>query len=280
MSVVNLNAIWLMMVRGWPVALDYLAQSWRLYSGFGRSHHWERSFWRRDLQIPSKPIAEIFPEVDFSVSTELFYPMPRALGIATQELAVLCKVIRHMQPKRVVEFGTAEGRTAVNIANQLPPDGELITIDLFEIPGQNDVGYFYWNHPVRAKIKQLLGGVAAWDSRSCKASAEIVFLDACDLLPGLAAEVYQAFSVVKPGGVIFRHDYGSGRGVTGFWNWLAERLPIRHIEGTSLLCLRVDNEEYGKMLEILRDPVIQSSVEMMDCDSGRESPDQPEVLIQ
>lgn len=37
---------------------------------------------------------------------------------------------------------------------------------------------------------------------------------------------FQPFSVVKPGGVIFRHDYGSAKGPTRFWDWLTQDLPV------------------------------------------------------
>lgn len=128
----------------------------------------------------------------------------------------------------------------------------LPTLDFPPIPGQNDVGYFYWEQPLKSKIKQIFSGVDAWDSSAYRASAEIVFCDACDQLPGLAAEAAQAFSIIKPGGVIFRHDYGSAQGPTHFWNEIGKELPVRHLEGTTLLCLRVSTPEiYDKMQKML-----------------------------
>ena len=258
----NLNAIALLFQNGWSAAIGYVTQSYRLYSGFGMPYHWEKLPWWRDRDIPSKTVEELFPEIDFTRSAELLFPMPRHIGISTQELNVLSKVVCHLRPKKVVEFGTAEGRTAVNIANQLPQDGEIITLDFAPIPGKNDVGYFYWEQPVKAKIKQVFCGVGAWDSRPYRASVEIVFCDACDLMPGIAAEVFQAFSVVKPGGVIFRHDYGSVRAVTVFWNWLACELPIFNIQGTTLLCLRVDSETYEKTQTLLSLPILRNAIEI------------------
>jgi O-methyltransferase len=192
----------------------------------------------------------------------MLFPMQRDLGVSTQELNILNKVVGHFRPQKVVEFGTAEGRTAVNIAMQLPPDGEIITLDLPPVPGKNEVGYFYWDHPVKSKIKQVFCGVGTWDSKPHRQSAEVVFCDACDLMPGIAAEVYQAFSVVKPGGIIFRHDYGTVKATTIFWNWLARELPVWNIQDTTLLCLRADPETYSKMLALLRHPVISNSVEI------------------
>jgi O-methyltransferase len=242
-----------------------VAHSYRLYSGFGRPHLWDRLPWRRDLDIPVRPVEELFPEIDFTRSAELLFPMPRNLGVSTQELNVLTKVVGHLQPKKVVEFGTAEGRTAVNIANYLPADGEIVTLDMPPVPG-NKVGCFYWEQPVKSKIKQVRCGVGTWNSGPHLASAEVVFCDACDLMPGIAAEVFQAFSVVKRGGVIFRHDYGTVRATTVFWNWLARELPIFNIEGTTLLCLKVDSETYGKTQALLSHPILRNSVEIPSVD--------------
>jgi hypothetical protein len=265
----NFNVLRVMFQNGWKTALEFVVQSYRLYSGFGRPTHWERLPWLHDLKVPRKPVEELFPEIDFTRSTELLFPMPRDLGISTQELNVLSKVVEYLQPRKVVEFGTAEGRTAVNIANHLPSDGELITLDLTPIPGKNEVGFFYWGQPAKVKIKQVFCGVSAWDSKQHRASAEMVFCDACDLLPGMAAEVFQAFSIVKPGGVIFRHDYGYVRGVTLFWNWLARELPVFSIEGTTLLCLRMDTNTYSKAQSFLSHPLLRKSIEIPPGDPGK-----------
>lgn len=82
-------------------------------------------------------------------------------------------------------------------------------------------------------------------------------------MPGLAAEAYQAFSVVKPGGVILRHDYSTAAGPTRFWDWLACDLPIFQIEGTVMLCLRVDSEQvYKKTQALLQHPLLKDSVHL------------------
>jgi len=261
LSSLNVNTLRVLLRNGPSTALSFARYSYRLYSGFGMPHLWQRLPWRDNLEIPSRKIDQLFPEIDFSRSPEVLFPFPRDLGVLPQELIVLNKVTSHLQAKRVVEFGTAEGRTALNIAAHLPPDGEIITLDFPPIPGKNDVGFFYWDQTQKTKIRQVFASVDAWDSRPYRASAEIVFCDACDLLPGLAAEAYQAFSLIKPGGVIFRHDYSTAEGPTKFWNWLATQLPIAHIEGTFLLCLRVDSEEVYKTTQsLLEHPLLKNSV--------------------
>jgi len=101
---------------------------------------------------------------DSTRSPELLYPFPRELGILPHELMILSHVVRFLQPRRVIEFGTAEGRTALNLALHVPLNGEVITLDSPPIPGKNDVGYFYWEQPLTSKIKQVFSGVEDWDS--------------------------------------------------------------------------------------------------------------------
>ena len=248
----NLNALRVLLIKGPGSSVQYVTHAHRLYSGYGLPWKWSGLPWRSDLHIPQISAEALFPEIEFTRSPELLFPFPRDLSIMPHELMILVKVVDLLRPKRIIEFGTAEGRTALNFALHLPPEGEVVTLDFPPIPGKNEVGYFYWNQPLKSKIKQIFSGVDTWDSTSYRASAEMVFCDACDQLPGLAAEAAQAFAVVKPGGVIFRHDYSSAKGPTLFWNEISRELPVGHLEGTTLLCLRVNTSNiYDKMQSML-----------------------------
>jgi hypothetical protein len=257
----NLDSLYVLLRNGPSATQSFLANCHRIYAGYGMPRSWERLPWRENLHAPTRGVQEIFPEIDFTHCPPLDFPISRDLGISTEELAILSKVAGYLQAKRVVEFGTAEGRTAVNLAMNLPDDGEVITLDLAPIPGQNEVGYFYWDHPSKSRIRQVFASVNDWDSRPYKSSADMVFADACDLMPGLGAEFFHAITVVKPGGVIFRHDYGSAVGTTIFWNWVADRLPVVHVAGTSLVCLRLNSEEIiQKAQSLLSEPLVRNTI--------------------
>ena len=97
----------------------------------------------------------------------------------------------------------------------------------------------------------MFADVGEWDSTAYRGTAGLVFGDACDQTPGIAQEMAHLFAVVKLGGVIFRHDYGSAEGTTKFYNEVSKELPFRHIEGTTLLCLMVETQElYEKMQHV------------------------------
>lgn len=240
LSSLNVNALRVLLRSGPGPAAAYVSNAYRLYTGFGYPWKYSELPWRGKRRIETVPVHKLFPEIDFTRSPEILHIMPRDLGIMPHELVILALVIRQMRPKRVVEFGTAEGRSALNIAYNLPPEGEVVTLDFAPNPGKNEVGFYYWDHPVKTRIKQVFSDVGLWDSAPYRASAELVLCDACDRQPGLTAEAAQAFTVLKPGGVILRHDFLTAEGPTLFWNELAKELPIRHIEDTALLCLRTD----------------------------------------
>jgi hypothetical protein len=261
LAALSINSLRVFFRKGPSAVQSFLMGCHHVYAGYGMPKAWESLPWRQNLRVPQRTISEIFPEVDFTYCPALVFPMSRGLGISTEELAVLCRVVNHRCPEHVIEFGTAEGRTAVNLALHLPKEGKITTLDFRPIPGQNEVGYFYWDHPAKAKIMQVFCSVTEWDSRAFRASADVVFADACDLMPGLAAELFQAITVVKPGGVIFRHDYGSTVGATSFWNWVSDRLPVFHVAGTTLVCLRLDSEEvFLKAQGLLSEPLLRQSV--------------------
>jgi hypothetical protein len=200
------------------------------------------------MLIPRVAAGELFPEIDFTHSPELLHPFPRELSVQPHELIVLCQLVRRFKPARVIELGTAEGRTALNFAFHLPENGEVVTIDL-PPQGGSEVGFFYWDSPLKSKIKQVFGDISTWDTAPYRGSAGVVFADACDQLPGLAQEMAQAFAVVQPGGIVLHHDYGSNRVTTQFWNRVGKELPVRHIDGTTLLCLRVETPELHKKMQ-------------------------------
>lgn len=249
----NLNALSILVRRGFGSAQAYITYTHRLYAGYGLPWTWSNLPWRADMTIPRVTAAELFPEIDFTRSPELLHPFPREQGVLPHELMILCHAVRKFQPAVTIELGTAEGRSTVNLALYAPDGGEVVTVNLPPEPGSS-VGYFYWDSPLKSKIKQLYEDISVWNPNGYRASAGVVFCDACDQQPGMVHEMAQGFAVVKPGGVLFRHDYGTNGGPTKFWSEVGKHLPLRHIEGTTLLCLRVETPElHARMQKVAAD---------------------------
>src|SRR5271166_4011594 len=68
------------------------------------------------------------------------------------ELASLCSLVRVLQPRRVVEIGTARGWTTLHLARNTPIDCRIFTVDLPPVSA-SDAAHFSDPHLVRAAGK-------------------------------------------------------------------------------------------------------------------------------
>lgn len=229
-------AIWLLLTRGKTASADYVTAAVRLYRGYGVIPlNYTRTSWRRDFELPVKGPEELFPEVDFVTVPELLFPFHMYLGIRTHELTTLCQLVRTLKPARIVEFGIAGGRTTVNLAKNSPPNCEIIAVD----PPDAGPRTFYQGNPLSAKISERLVDLTKADWKSFYDSVDFVFCDACDQYNDLAIESAIGLSMVRLGGTILWHDYGSGEDRTKYLNDLGRELPLVNIQDTHLVCLRI-----------------------------------------
>src|SRR5271168_2710872 len=111
LAALNFNALRVFLTSGPASAEQYVTYTHRMYTGYGLPWMWSGLPWRKDLAVPQIPVQELFPEIDFSHSPELLHPFPRGLSTQPHELMILAHVVNLLKPERVVEFGTAEGRT-------------------------------------------------------------------------------------------------------------------------------------------------------------------------
>jgi hypothetical protein len=243
MLILNPAAVWLLLSKGKTTAVSYLTASARLYTGYGKYPFlWNRSSWRSDILVPQVAPEELFPEIDFGRAPEILFPFPRELGVNPHELIFLSQLVRCLQPERILEFGTAEGRTTVNLALHAPEDAKVITINS-RFDCENTVGVCYRNHPLASRITQILANLEDYDWGAYRNSIDFIFCDACDSFEGVAAETAIAFSIVRESGTILWHDYGTGRGRTKYLNQLSRRLPVFSVRDTCIVCLRVNTPE-------------------------------------
>jgi methyltransferase family protein len=229
----NLATLAVLVIKGPRTAAQLASHNYKLYSGFGLHERSLNSPWRTNCTLPCVPPGEIFEGIDFTRGPELLFPAWIDLGITTLELSILCQLVRGTKPLRVIEFGTAHGRTAANLAAYLPQSGELITVDL---PcGER---FLYIGQSGSERIKQIECDLTKYDWSPYKDSAQIVFCDACDMPEPFTKETALAFDLVTNDGIILWHDYGFNRYRTWALNRLGEQLPLRNIEGTNFACLR------------------------------------------
>jgi predicted O-methyltransferase YrrM len=202
-------------------------------------------------KIPACPINELVPHAP-DIELRLFDP-PVAGNASGFEIACLCALARHLQPSVILEIGTFNGNTTLQLAANTPQSTRIYTLDLpwdacaSPVAGTGDIAFITSEHrkalrfagtEQESKIKRLYG-----DSLSVNFSdlleggtADFIFIDAGHSYECVMNDSEKSFSVLNKGGVIIWHDYGaSWPSVYKYLNELANRKNLRNIEGTELV---------------------------------------------
>lgn len=133
-------------------------------------------------------------------------------NVTEHELLVISTLAARVRPRRVFEFGTANGRTTVNLALNTPDDATIYTLNL---PLDRDsghvqtvpVGATFHGDDLEAKIVQLWGDSREFDYAPFAGACQMVFIDADHSEDGVAADTGAALNLVdREHGVIVWHD--------------------------------------------------------------------------
>ena len=186
-------------------------------------------------------------------------------NVRLSELAVLAKAAAAVPAgSSIIEIGTFDGRTTLNLAVNSAADTKVFTLDLppdvatrFELargerlfvekpaPGER---YRRCGAPWSQssdRITQLHGDSVAFDWAPFEKTASLVFVDGSHAYDYAAGDSETAFRLVAPGGMVIWHDYGVWEGVTRALEDLeaARKLGLRKIRGTSLVFWRAPEPE-------------------------------------
>jgi Methyltransferase domain len=173
------------------------------------------------------------------------------------ELAVLAQAAAAVSPgDEIIEIGTFDGRTTLNLALNAPPTSRIFTLDLpagaptvyslaageRQYVDKPQSGTRLRSCPQRwqddaARIVLLAGDSASFDWSAHVGKAGLVFVDGSHAYQYVLKDSESAFRLVSGRGMVLWHDYGVWEGVTRALEELeAERkLGLRHIRGTSLV---------------------------------------------
>jgi hypothetical protein len=181
-------------------------------------------------------------------------------NVRLSELAVLALAAREAAPgSEIVEIGTFDGRTALNLAINAPPGVSIATLDLppdqmsaltieaserryvdKPAPGARlrQCGEAW--RPAAGRVVQMHGDSATFDWSAHFGRAGLVFVDGSHAYDYAKKDSETAMRLVMPGGLVLWHDYGVWPGVTQALEELeAERqLGLVNIRGSSLVFWR------------------------------------------
>lgn len=112
-----------------------------------------------------------------------------------QFLGFLCRLVG---AKRVLEFGTYTGYSALSMAEALPADGEVVTLDIDET--NTRVAREHWAKSPHGSKIQLVLGPANQTVQKLQGPFDVVFIDADK--PGYIGYLDRALELLSPRGII------------------------------------------------------------------------------
>jgi predicted O-methyltransferase YrrM len=177
----------------------------------------------------------------------------QAGDVSVAELAILATAAAATAAgEEIVEIGTFDGRTTLNLALNAPAQYRVFTLDLppdtapkfaleaaervlVEKPasGRHFVEARRAGVTAAARIHQLLGDSARFDWSAHLAKAGLVFVDGSHAYDYVIADSETALRLVAPQGTVIWHDYGVWEGVTRALEEIEARLApcSRHQPG-------------------------------------------------
>ena len=181
-------------------------------------------------------------------------------NVTLGELAILAQAAAGCPAgNEIVEIGTFDGRTTINLALNAPAGSPIFTLDL--PPGQPTLFQLaagerqYVEKPLPGtrfrqcppslsssarRITQLLADSATFDWSSHHGKAGLVFVDGSHAYDYARTDSTTAMQLVAAGGAVLWHDYGVWEGVTRALEELERtlNLGLHHVRGTSLVLWR------------------------------------------
>src|ERR1035441_2889937 len=208
------------------------------------------STWRHG-RLPRVHLAQVFPGIeDVGIHLLKLYQRKVGLSIDAAELMVLCAIERFIGATNVLEVGTYDGNTALNLAANLCGEGRVTTMDLppdwggrfvHEVPDSHwnvtdrqKVGAQYRNTSYERRIKQILGDSASVDWQDLNPPFDLIFIDGCHYSEYVRADTKNALTNLRPGGIVVWHDYGDIKDVSRVVDEAAQRMTAYVIRGTRL----------------------------------------------
>ncbi len=200
---------------------------------------------RLTRRLPTRDPAEVWSGIDRVAIVHR--PLAARFGnVKPHELAVLCSAVAWLRPAALFEFGTFDGRTAWHLARNAGPGARLWTMDLpLDHPAQSDangigVGQHFRGTPEADRIVQLSLDSGDFDSASFEKAIDFCFIDAGHTYENVCRDTQNAMRMVRPGGMIFWHDYSRWwPGVQRCLDDLSRTLPVFRVENTSLAALQI-----------------------------------------
>jgi Methyltransferase domain len=188
------------------------------------------------------PVKSPIPELAPSDVDTLTVPLRFQSGGGTdpREILTLAAVTRLLQPKRIFEVGTYNGRTTAVFILNSSPQCEVFTLDLPPQTGNlqgylsTDIGLVQDRRPegyleragLTHRYQQIYSDSMTFDPEPFRDSVELGFIDGAHAEEFVRNDTMKMAVMMSRRGYVFWHDYG-GRGSFRPLSQYLETLPIQ-----------------------------------------------------
>lgn len=227
-----------------------------IFSEIGsKVEEFESNLLRARKNIPTVNLNKIFPkELELGkIVLENF--LGHWGNVSIEELCKISLIVRHLKPKNILEIGTYNGMTTLQMALNAPVECMTFTLDLpqevaanFELSELDSLvsKYFkqkfgtgigsYFKGRTDVNITQLLGDSATFDFGILNTKFDLIFIDAAHDYLNKKIDSENAFKYLNENGVILWHNYNdiSCPDVTKYLADISETYKLFHLRNTSL----------------------------------------------
>ncbi len=183
-------------------------------------------------------------------------------NLSPYEVMAICSIVADRKPRCLLEVGTFDGNTTLQMALNAPEDALIHTIDL---PSENemtaqpvldsDLQFIrderkrqrkFEGSAVANKVKQHFGDSTEYDFAKFTSMGplDLIFIDGGHSYECVASDTKNARKVLAKDGCILWHDFTPHfGGVFQFLCELSKELPLVHVDGTNLVFYDAKNSE-------------------------------------
>jgi len=170
--------------------------------------------------LPTIDVAALAVDTDARVTTHVFAGVPASISLP--EACALGLLLRRLKAKRVFEFGTFKGVSTTQLALNVEPGGEVLTLDL---PDEDEPHYqLRIDKPLERQIAAERGkgslipadlrpaitflrqDSARFDPGPYAGTMDLVFVDGAHSADYVRNDSEKGWLMLRPGGVLVWHD--------------------------------------------------------------------------
>lgn len=198
-------------------------------------------------KLKRESVEKIFPALkNISIRLENMYEREVDMSLDIYELCILNSLVNYIKAKNILEVGTFDGNTALNLAANIDPKGTVYTIDLPQDKTQDipvifdnsiphkQIGIQFKNTQYEKIIKQIYSDSTKLNWSTLNTPLDMVFIDGCHYYDVVKKDSENAKKYVRKGGLIVWHDYGMINDVSKVVDELSDEIEIHIVSGTRL----------------------------------------------